>query len=269
MRLLSDALQPLLDPGLAAMRRIRHGFFTRRGGVSDGIYASLNTGLGSRDELPHVKVNRARILAHLGGRALLTVYQHHSATCIRTAVAWATNAAPRADAIVTATPGLVICAQAADCGPILFADETAGVIGAAHAGWKGAMTGIIEATIDQMEAEGATRANIRAALGPSISARAYEVGAEYRARFLEDDAANQVYFAPARREGHFMFDLPRYTLDRLARAGITATGMDRCTYSEPDFFYSYRRSTHLGEPDYGRLISAIMLTQDGSTADER
>lgn len=257
---MSEALKPLLDPTLAAMTGVRHGFFTRQGGVSMGMFNSLNTGLGSRDNVPHVKVNRARILAYLGGDAFLTVYQHHSATCIRTAVPWQSNAAPRADAIVTSTPGLVICAQAADCGPILFADEEAGVVGAAHAGWKGAMTGIIEATIAQMETEGATRATIKAALGPSISAKAYEVGAEYLARFVEHDQDNARYFVPSQREGHFMFDLPAYTMDRLAKAGVTATSLNRCTYSEPDLFYSYRRSTHLGEPDYGRLASAIMLT---------
>lgn len=262
---MSDALKPLLDPTLGAMEGIRHGFFTRQGGVSTGLYSSLNTGLGSRDNVPHVKVNRARILAYLGGEAFLTVYQHHSATCIRTAVPWQSNAAPRADAIVTATPGLVICAQAADCGPILFADEQAGVIGAAHAGWKGAMTGIIEATVAQMEAEGATRANIKAALGPSISAKAYEVGADYRARFLQDDPQNTRCFTPSQREGHFMFDLPAYTMERLARAGIAANSLGRCTYSEPDLFFSYRRATHMGEPDYGRLASAIMLTHGQPT----
>jgi YfiH family protein len=262
---MSEPLKPLLDPTLSAMAGIRHGFFTRQGGVSEGLYASLNTGLGSRDNVPHVKVNRARILAHLGGKALLTVYQHHSAICIRTQVPWQSNAAPRADAIVTTTPGLVICAQAADCGPVLFADETARVVGAAHAGWKGAMTGILEATIAQMEAAGATRANIRAALGPSISARAYEVGAEYRARFLQDAGDNERYFSPSQREGHFMFDLPAYTLDRLKAAGVAATSLNRCTYSEPDLFFSYRRSTHQGEPDYGRLASAIMLTHEPSS----
>lgn len=257
---MSEPLKPLLDPTLSAMAGIRHGFFTRQGGVSQGLYASLNTGLGSRDDVPHVKVNRARILAHLGGKALLTVYQHHSAICIRTQVPWQSNAAPRADAIVTTTPGLVICAQAADCGPVLFADERARVIGAAHAGWKGAMTGILESTIAQMEAAGATRENIKAALGPSISARAYEVGAEYRQRFLEHDGDNERYFTSSQREGHFMFDLPAYTLNRLAAAGIAANSLNRCTYSEPDLFFSYRRSTHQGEPDYGRLASAIMLT---------
>lgn len=262
---MSDQLRPLLDPTLTNLSGIRHGFFTRQGGVSEGIYASLNTGLGSRDNVPHVKVNRARILAHFGGDAFLTVYQHHSAICVRTTVPWKSNAAPRADAIVTSTPGLVICAQAADCGPILFADDVAGVIGAAHAGWKGAMTGIVEATIAQMEAEGAQRANIKAALGPSISAKAYEVGTDYRDRFVQHDPGNATYFTPSTREGHFMFDLPAYTMSRLAKAGVAASNLDRCTYSEPDLFFSYRRATHQGEPDYGRLASAIMLTHGQPT----
>ena len=262
---MTKPLQPLTDQGFEAMGGIRHGFFTRQGGVSEGIYGSLNTGLGSRDNHRHVKANRARILSFLGGDAFLTVYQHHSATCIRTRTAWQSDAAPRADAIVTRTPGLVLCAQAADCGPILFADNEAGVVGAAHAGWKGAMTGIIEATLDAMEAEGASRSNIEAVLGPAISGEAYEVGPEYAARFINDHPANERYFVPSKQAGHFLFDLPGYTMDRLTRAGVFARSLGRCTYSEPDLFFSYRRSTHLGEPDYGRLASAIMLTHERPT----
>ncbi|MFK7793612.1 MAG: peptidoglycan editing factor PgeF [Devosiaceae bacterium] len=257
---MSEPLTPLLDDGLAALPGIRHGFFTRQGGASTGIYDSLNTGLGSRDNVPLVKVNRARIQAHLGANAFLTVYQHHSAICVRTAVAWQTNAAPRADAIVTRTPGLAICAQAADCGPILFADPVAGVIGAAHAGWKGALNGVLEATVEAMEAEGATRPNIQAALGPSISRIAYEVGPEFVTQFTDKTPDNARYFTPSTRANHAMFDLPSFTLDRLAAAGIEARALGRCTYSEPELFYSYRRATHQGEPDYGRLASAIMLT---------
>lgn len=260
---MTEPLSPLCDPGLTALPGVRHGFFTRQGGLSQGIYASLNTGLGSHDDTAHVRANRARIKAHLGADAFLTVYQHHSALCIRTKAAWMANAAPRADAIVTRIPGLAICAQAADCGPVLFADAHTGVIGAAHAGWKGALTGILEATIEAMEAEGAWREHIQAVLGPSISAKAYEVGPEFVDRFVAIAPDNARYFAPSVRDNHAMFDLPAYTIDRLTRAGVQARSLGRCTYSEPDLFYSYRRSTHTGEPDYGRLASAIMLTHQG------
>lgn len=255
-------LNPITDTDFDAMNGIRHGFFTRQGGVSEGIYAGLNTGLGSNDNIAHVKQNRQRITEHLGASAFLTVYQHHSALCIRTRAPWNPSAAPRADAIVTSTPGLAICAQAADCGPILFADPHAKVIGAAHAGWKGALFGVLEATIEAMEAEGASRDNIHAVLGPSISAKAYEVGPEYAARFTDIDGAHERYFTASHKDGHMMFDLPAFTLDRLNQAGVTARSVGRCTYDEPELFYSYRRTTHLGEPDYGRLASAIMLTHE-------
>lgn len=257
-----SVLDPITDPHFDAMQDIRHGFFTRQGGVSEGIYAGLNTGLGSNDNIAHVKENRQRITDHLGASAFLTVYQHHSALCIRTSAPWNPSAAPRADAIVTSTPGLAICAQAADCGPILFADPKAKVIGAAHAGWKGALFGVLEATIDAMEAEGADRSNIQAVLGPSISAKAYEVGSDYAARFTDIDAAHGRYFTPSDKPGHKMFDLPAFTLDRLKKAGVAARSVGRCTYDEPELFYSYRRTTHRGEADYGRLASAIMLTHD-------
>lgn len=255
-------LNPITDTDFDAMNGIRHGFFTRQGGVSEGIYAGLNTGLGSNDTIAHVKENRQRITEHLGANAFLTVYQHHSALCIRTRAPWNPSAAPRADAIVTSTPGLAICAQAADCGPILFADPRAKVIGAAHAGWKGALFGVLEATIEAMEAEGADRDNIHAVLGPSISAKAYEVGPEYAARFTDIDKAHERYFTASHKHGHMMFDLPAFTLDRLNQAGVTARSVGRCTYDEPELFYSYRRTTHHGEPDYGRLASAIMLTHE-------
>ena len=258
---------PIEHEALSAMHGIRHGFFTREGGVSEGIYAGLNSGLGSSDKREHVIENRQRITRHLGGRHLLTVHQVHSAVCVRTAAAWRPETAPRADAIVTCEPGLVLCAQAADCGPILFADRKAGVVGAAHAGWKGAMNGIVEATIEAMEAEGAARGAIVAVLGPSISAGNYEVGPEFKARFVQQDAANERYFTPSSRptgpngNGHAMFDLQRYTLDRLRRTGVRTHTVGRCTYAEPSLFFSYRRATHRGEPDYGRLASAIMLTR--------
>jgi hypothetical protein len=255
-------LDPIIDADLAAMRAIRHGFFTRQGGVSEGIYAGLNTGLGSSDDTAHVKENRQRIVQHLGADAFLTVHQHHSAVCIRTRAPWNPKVAPHADAIVTSTPGLAICAQAADCGPVLFADPNAKVIGAAHAGWKGALFGVLEATIEAMEAEGANRSNIHAVLGPSISAQAYEVGPDYAARFTDIDATHARYFTPSQKTGHKMFDLPAFTLDRLKKAGVSARSIARCTYGEPDLFFSYRRATHRNEADYGRLASAIMLTHD-------
>lgn len=260
----SPMLDPITDADLDAMQAIRHGFFTRQGGLSEGIYAGLNTGLGSNDTIAHVKENRRRITDHLGADAFLTVHQHHSALCIRTRAPWNPSVAPRADAIVTSTPGLAICAQAADCGPVLFADPHAKVIGAAHAGWKGALFGILEATIEAMEAEGAQRANIHAVLGPSISAKAYEVGPDYVARFTDIDPAHARYFTPSHKPGHKMFDLPAFTLDRLTKAGVTARAVGRCTYGEPELFYSYRRTTHRGEADYGRLASAIMLTHEGA-----
>lgn len=257
-------LAPITDAHLDSMPGVRHGFFTRQGGVSEGIYAGLNTGFGSKDNTAHVEENRQRIIDHLGASAFLTVYQHHSALCIRTRAPWNPSVAPRADAIVTSTPGLAICAQAADCGPVLFADPHAKVIGAAHAGWKGALFGILEATIEAMESEGAQRGNIHAVLGPSISAKAYEVGPDYAARFTDIDAAHARYFTPSAKPGHMMFNLPAFTLDRLKKAGVTARSVGRCTYDEPELFYSYRRTTHRGEADYGRLASAIMLTHEGA-----
>ncbi|MBV6656417.1 MAG: peptidoglycan editing factor PgeF [Devosiaceae bacterium] len=253
-------LEPITHPLLGELPGIKHAFFTRRGGVSGGIYNSLNSGLGSRDDPQKVLENRERMRAHMGGTHLLTVYQHHSELCVRTEAPWQPQAAPRADALVTRTPGLIACAQAADCGPILFADPDARVVGAAHAGWKGALYGVLEATIEAMEAEGANRSRIVAVLGPSISKAAYEVGPEFIDRFTSAAPSNARYFSPSKRSGHAMFDLQGYTVDRLRAAGITAQMVGRCTYSEPDLFFSYRRTTHRGEPDHGRLASAIMLT---------
>ncbi|MEM6381740.1 MAG: peptidoglycan editing factor PgeF [Pseudomonadota bacterium] len=256
-----NATPPYLTaPTFEPIQGVRHAFFTRQGGVSDGLYASLNGGIGSNDRRSKVLENRERMKAALGGEALLTVYQHHSTTSIRTAAAWEAGCAPRADAIVTAKPGLVVCALAADCGPVLFADPHAKVVAAAHAGWKGALDGVLEATLEAMEAEGATRDRIIAVLGPCISRNAYEVGPEFKARFVSANIANDRFFEPSQRANHSMFDLPAYILARLQAAGVAASTLDRCTYGEPDLFYSYRRSTHQREPDYGRLVSAIMLT---------
>ncbi len=252
---------PLLDRFVP--HGVRHGFFTRRGGVSKGLYAGLNAGVGSDDDKVAVTENRRRVAAWLGATPdrLVTLHQVHSPDAIVVHGPFAGDR-PKADAMVTDRPGLVLGVLAADCGPILFADGEAGVIGAAHAGWKGALTGVLESTIEAMEGLGAQRDRITAVLGPSISADNYEVGPEFVARFIEADAANAAYFAPSARDGHAMFDLNRYTVDRLARAGVEAAMIGLCTYADEDRFYSYRRATHRAEPDYGRQISAIMLETD-------
>ena len=251
---------------LTGLPGIRHVFFTRAGGVSEGIYASLNGGVGSNDAPGHVSENRARMAAALGVRSdwLITAYQIHSPDVVTAERPWTPDARPRADAIVTRVPGLAIGVSTADCGPILFADATARIIGAAHAGWRGALTGVIEATIAAMEHGGAERSRIAVALGPMISQRNYEVGPEFVARFEAADGANERFFRPSARADHVLFDLPGYIAARLARAGITnVADVGRCTYAEPDSFFSYRRSTHHGEPDYGRHVNAIALTETG------
>lgn len=251
----SDLLDALAANG------VRHGFFTRRGGVSKGIFEGLNVGYGSSDDRDAITENRARAAKWLGVAAdrLATVHQVHSADVEIVSTPFALDERPKADALVTATPGLAIGILTADCGPILFADDKARVIGAAHAGWKGALYGIAENTIAAMESLGAKRQNIRAVLGPAISAANYEVGPEFIVRFIEADRANEAYFKPSDKNGHALFDLNRYTLDRLARAGVAVDHAARCTYAEPDNFYSYRRTTHRQEPDYGRQLSAIVL----------
>ncbi|WP_269930627.1 peptidoglycan editing factor PgeF [Aminobacter sp. HY435] len=239
---------------------IRHGFFTRIGGVSEGIYKGLNIGVGSDDDQSLVTENRRRVASWMGVAPdhLLSLYQVHSPDVI-VATGPFSGARPKADAIVTNRPGLALGASSADCGPVLFADPQARVIGAAHAGWKGAFTGVLENTVAAMEGLGAQRERIIAVLGPSISAANYEVGPEFVARFTDHDADNAQYFAPSQNPGHSMFDLNRYTVDRLRRAGVAAGMLGRCTYAEEDLFYSYRRTTHRKEADYGRQISAIAL----------
>ncbi|WP_309083225.1 peptidoglycan editing factor PgeF [Chelativorans sp.] len=242
---------------------IKHGFFTRRGGVSAGIFESLNVGLGSSDLPDAVRENRRRVAASMDVPVehLVTVHQCHSPDVVVVDGPIPQDARPNADAIVTRQPGLALGVLAADCGPVLFADPEARVIGAAHAGWKGALTGVVENTISAMEGLGARRGRIVAALGPSISQENYEVGPEFVERFCAAEAANSSYFSPSERSGHALFDLNRYTVDRLIRAGVTAEGLCRCTYAEEDSFFSYRRTTHRGEPDYGRQISAICLEE--------
>ena len=253
---------PIRSPVLDGLARdgIRHGFFTRTGGVSGGLYKGLNVGLGSADDAERVAVNRARVAEWLEVAAdrLVTLHQVHSADAVVVDAPFSGDR-PKADAMVTDRPGIALGVLTADCGPVLYADAEAGVIGAAHAGWKGALTGVLEATIEAMERLGASRERIAAVLGPSISAQNYEVGPEFVARFVAADAANEAYFTPSGKDGHALFDLNRYTLDRLARAGVQASGIDRCTYSAEGLFYSYRRATHRNEPDYGRQISSIVL----------
>ncbi|WP_159587050.1 peptidoglycan editing factor PgeF [Chelativorans xinjiangense] len=251
---------PLLDGARA--KGVKHGFFTRAGGVSEGIYRGLNIGLGSNDSREAVLENRHRVATWMGVPAenLCTLHQCHSAD-VMVVEAPLGKVRPKADAMVTRLPGLAIGVLAADCGPVLFADAEARVVGAAHAGWKGALTGIMENTVAAMERLGAERERIIAVLGPAISQDNYEVGPEYRERFTDADAGNARYFRHSARPGHALFDLNRYTLDRLARAGVTAGMLDRCTYADEERFYSYRRATHRGEPDYGRQISAICLEE--------
>lgn len=242
-----------------ALRPVRHGFFTRKGGASSGIFAGLNCGHGSSDQTEAVAVNRARVAEAMGvaPAMLVGVHQVHSADVVTLT---APLAAPeQADALVTATPGLVLTALAADCQPVLFADPQAGVIGAAHAGWRGALAGVLEATLDAMEALGAARENIAAVIGPTISQRAYEVGPEFMDAFLAEDPGFDRFFAGGEGD-RVQFDLPGFGLHRLREAGVgRAEWCGHCTYFDPDRFYSYRRSVHRGEADYGRLISAIRL----------
>ncbi len=254
--------QPIESPALAGLEGFRHAFFTRAGGVSGGLYATLNTGLGSGDHRENVLANRARACAYLGLEpdALATPYQIHSATAVHVGEPWPPGQGPRADAVVTDRPGIAVGVGTADCGPVLFAEPQAGIAAAAHAGWKGALTGILDATIDLMEDLGADRRQIVAVLGPTISASAYEVGQEFVDRFIAENAGNQRFFTAADRAGHAMFDLPAYILHRLADAGIrSAEALNLCTYSDSARFFSYRRTTHKAEPDYGRLLSAIVI----------
>ena len=247
---------------LSRLARIRHGFFTRAGGVSQGVYESLNGGVGSDDAPDKVAENRARMAAALGvaPERLLTPYQIHSPAVVVAETPWTAADRPRADAVVTRTPGFAIGVSTADCGPLLLADGEAGVIGAAHAGWRGALGGVIEATVAAMERLGAARARIAAALGPLIRQPSYEVGPALVERFVAADAANARFFAPAPRAGHAMFDLAGYIAARVRAAGVAQfEDLALCNYAEPDRFFSYRRTTHRGEQDYGRHINAIVL----------
>lgn len=246
---------------MSAVPGLRHAFFTREGGVSDGIYAGLNGGLGSHDVPEKVRENRRRMAAHLGVAPdqFLSLHQIHSPDVVVATGPWDSPVRPKADALVTATPNLAIGVTTADCGPILFVDPHKRVIGAAHAGWKGALTGVLEATLQAMEELGAERGRIIAAIGPLIRQPSYEVGAEFVTRFLDDDAEHARFFLPSARDGHAMFDLAGFIRMRLENAGVLLIddiGLD--TYVDERFF-SYRRSVHRNEPDYGRHVHAIML----------
>jgi polyphenol oxidase len=256
--------EPLHAHTLARLPGIRHAFFTRAGGVSGGIYASLNAGIGSNDDPDDVVENRARMADALGvaPERFLTSYQTHSPDVVVVAEPWTADARPRADAMVTTVPGLAIGVSTADCGPVLFADAQARVIGAAHAGWRGALGGVTDQTIAAMEKLGASRERIVAALGPMIRQQNYETSADLRDRFVADHAGSARFFRPAARDGHFMFDLAGYVVARLAAARVrTIEDVGACTYANPDKFFSYRRMTHRGEADYGRHVNAVVLEE--------
>lgn len=241
---------------------VSHAFFTRGGGVSSGLYATLNAGLGSADDPAHVQENRARMARHLGiaPNALVSCYQIHSPDVIVADRPFEGGERPKADAVVSATPGIACGVATADCGPVLFADPVARVVGAAHAGWKGAIGGVLEATLARMETLGASRVNIRAAIGPLIRQDSYEVSTGFEENFVAKDFAYSRFFRPG-KPGHAFFDLPGFITFRLRAAGVVAIedlGLD--TYPDDARFFSFRRTTHRGEPDYGRHISAIALT---------
>jgi len=240
--------------------QIRHGFFIRQGGVSQGIYQSLNIGLGSDDNPHHVMNNRHLIASYLGveARHLISVHQCHSADVVQIHAPFPATP-PKADALVSNRPNLALAIATADCAPVLFVEAGSGVIGAAHAGWRGAYSGVLENTVKAMEALGAKRDNIIAALGPCIGRTNYEVGEDFLARFLAQSPDNRRYFTDSLQEKHYLFDLATYNIDRLARMGVACEHIDQCTYAQEAHFYSYRRMVHRNEADYGRQMSVITL----------
>jgi YfiH family protein len=255
-------LQPIEAASLSRLPGIRHGFFTRAGGVSQGLYAGLNCGPGSADVPASVAENRLRVARHLGGDAdVCTIYQVHSGDAVMLDAPVAPEARPKADGIATRTPGLVIGVLTADCAPVLFADPEAGVVGAAHAGWRGAVAGVLEATVGEMEKLGARRNRIIAAIGPSINQDSYEVGPDFEAALLESCASNEMFLARNNSRERAHFDLPGYVAMRLEKSNIGAVERRTvCTYANDSLFFSFRRSQHRAEGDYGRQISAIVVT---------
>lgn len=257
----------LTASNLASLSGVRHGFFTRRGGVSangPGDMDGLNCGFGSGDAPENVTENRRLALERLGGDngVLITAYQVHSSKAVRVEEPWTPEGAPRADAMASAAGGVVLGILSADCAPVLFADAGARVAAAAHAGWRGARAGVIEACLAEMVSLGADPSNINAAIGPCIAQASYEVGPEFHRDFIDEDAANDSFFLGARRPGHFLFDLPGYVGGRLSKLGLASiTALDADTCADFGLFYSYRRCTLNGEKDYGRLLSAITLEQ--------
>jgi len=252
---------PVIQSDLLQADGVSHAFFTREGGVSQGVYASLNGGRGSCDNSEHVAENLGRMADTLGvmRENFLLPYLVHSPDCLLVDAPFGAER-PRCDALVTKTRGLALGVTGADCGILLFCDAQAGVIGAAHAGWKGAFTGVLEASLQTMEEAGASRPSIHVVLGPTIAQASYEVGPEFRARFIEADPKNAWFFAPSARDAHYMFDLPAYIGARLKANGVGRfdnLGLD--TYADEARFYSYRRSVHRQEDDYGRLVAAIAL----------
>jgi len=253
----------ILKAKLLASPRIAHGYFGRRGGVSSGVYDSLNCGPGSSDERERVMENRRRAIAALSpDAALVTLYQVHSAQAVKVTTPWNIPDNPKADAMATNKRGIALGILTADCAPVLLADTEAHVIGAAHAGWNGALAGVAESAVSAMEALGAKRERIVASIGPCISKAAYEVGPEFQPRFVAADAGNDRFFAPAKRERYWQFDLSGYVAQRLRQAGVDKIeALPACTYEREADFFSYRRTTHRKEPDYGRQISAIALIE--------
>ncbi len=249
-------------PTLADLPGVQHRFFTRKGGVSAGLYSSLNCGYGSGDSPDNVRENRRRVAATFGLEEpdLLTLYQIHSADVLTIAEQrWPSPGAPKADAMVTDRPGVVLGVMAADCAPVLLADGDARVIGAAHAGWKGALGGVVETTIAAMEKLGARRERLKVVVGPCIGRDSYEVGPEFPTPFLAQDDANKAFFKASPRAGHFIFDLAGYLVTRIGRVGVAATATGHDTLTATDDFFSYRRNTLDGVRDYGRGLSAIAL----------
>lgn len=256
----------ITSSALDKIQSVRHGFFTRENGVSQGIYKGLNCGFGSGDDPSNVEQNRAIAMARFGleRHNLNTLYQIHSTVVAYADKSWSLDQRPKADALVTDVPDLAIGIMTADCTPVLFADQKAGVIGASHAGWKGALGGVLAHTVDEMEKRGANRANITAAVGPCIHQESYEVGPEFRDTFLARDARNEAYFKASPKDNHYQFNLPQFVLDQLSRLGLgTVHNSSIDTYANEDKFFSYRRTTHRNEADYGRGLSAIVLKGEG------